>query len=124
MKDPFVTDSFGYSRLTGAYTLTHKGTDFRAPTGTKVFAINDGEVKIARLGRNYGNTIVIDHGNGVQSFSMHLSDMKMEAGDKVKRGELIGLSGMTGYADAAHLHFTLRINDVSIDPEVFFGFFK
>lgn len=122
--NPVVTDPYGYSRLTGAYTITHKGTDFRAPTGTKVYAVNDGVVRMARLGRNYGNTIVIDHGNGVQSFYMHLSEIRVKVGDVISRGDIIGLSGMTGYAEAAHLHFTLRINDVSIDPMVFLGFFK
>jgi murein DD-endopeptidase MepM/ murein hydrolase activator NlpD len=124
VKNPVVTDPYGYSRLTGAYTITHKGTDFRAPEGTEVIAVNDGEVKLAQLGRNYGNTLVIDHGNGVQSFYMHLSRMDVKVGNKVKRGEVIGLSGKTGYAEAAHLHFTLRINETSIDPEVFLGFFK
>jgi murein DD-endopeptidase MepM/ murein hydrolase activator NlpD len=122
--NPIVTDPYGYSRLTGAYTITHKGTDFRAPTGTRVYAVNDGVVRMARLGRNYGNTIVIDHGNSVQSFYMHLSEIKVKVGDVISRGEIIGLSGMTGYAEAAHLHFTLRINDTSIDPMKFLGFFQ
>ncbi len=122
--NPIVTDVYGYSRDTVGYSITHKGTDFRAIVGTKVYAVNDGVVKLARLGRNYGNTIVIDHGNGIQSFYMHLSEMDVKVGDRVTRGQLIGLSGQTGYADAPHLHFTLRINDISIDPEVFMGFFK
>jgi murein DD-endopeptidase MepM/ murein hydrolase activator NlpD len=122
--NPIVTDPYGYSRLTGAYTITHKGTDFRAPTGTKVYTVNDGVVRMARLGRNYGNTIVIDHGNGVQSFYMHLSEINVKVGDVISRGEIIGLSGMTGYAEAVHLHFTLRINDTSIDPMKFLGFFQ
>jgi murein DD-endopeptidase MepM/ murein hydrolase activator NlpD len=122
--NPVVTDNYGYSRLTGAYTITHKGTDFRAPLGTEVFAVNDGVVKIARSGRNYGNTIVIDHGQGIMSFYMHLSKMNVRVGDTITRGDTIGLSGQTGYAEAAHLHFTLRINDTSIDPIVFLSFFK
>lgn len=122
--DPVVTDPYGYSRQTGAYTITHKGTDFRAPVGTEVLAVNDGVVRVARYGRNYGNTIVIDHGNGVQSFYMHLSRLDVAVGDEVERGDVIGLSGQTGYAEGPHLHFTLRINDVSVDPMVFFGFFQ
>ncbi|MEN9647443.1 MAG: hypothetical protein RLY57_247 [Candidatus Parcubacteria bacterium] len=122
--DPIVTDPYGYSRQTGAYSITHKGTDFRAPVGTEVLAVNDGVVKLAQYGRNYGNTIVIDHGNGVQSFYMHLSRSDVVVGDEVERGDVIGLSGQTGYAEGPHLHFTLRINDVSIDPMVFFGFFQ
>lgn len=122
--DPIVTDPYGYSRQTGAYSITHKGTDFRAPVGTEILAVNDGVVKLAQYGRNYGNTIVIDHGNGVQSFYMHLSRLDVAVGDEVECGEVIGLSGQTGYAEGPHLHFTLRINDVSVDPMVFFGFFQ
>ncbi len=55
---------------------------------------------------------------------MHLSKINVEPGKHVERGEEIGLSGMTGYAESPHLHFTLRINDTSIDPMVFFGFFE
>jgi murein DD-endopeptidase MepM/ murein hydrolase activator NlpD len=118
--NPVVTDTYGYLRQTVGYSIAHKGTDFRAPTGTKVMAINRGVVRVAKEGRNYGKTIVVDHGLGLQSFYMHLSKIYVKEGELVLPGEVIGLSGMTGYAESPHLHLTIRIHDVSIDPMVFF----
>lgn len=122
--NPYVTDSFGYSRSTVGLTITHKGTDFRADEATPVLAMNDGIVRLVHEGRNYGKTVVIDHGLGVQSFYMHLSRIDVELGDKIDRGDTVGMAGQTGYAEAAHLHLTLRIRDVSIDPVRFLGFFQ
>lgn len=113
---PFVTDEYGYSRQTGSYSIAHKGTDFRAGTGTPIFAMNRGVVRVAQEGRNYGKTIILDHGLGVQTLYMHLSQINVNEGELVQRGQIIGLSGMTGYAEQPHLHLSLRINEVSIDP--------
>ena len=115
-----VTDTYGYSRETGAYSIAHKGTDFRAAEGTPVKAINRGVVRIAKTYRNYGKTIVVDHGLGLMSFYMHLSKIKVAAGQLVVPGQVIGLSGQTGYAEQPHLHLTVRINGTSIDPMKFF----
>lgn len=119
---PFITDPYGYSRDTVSTTITHKGTDFRAPTGTKIFAINDGVVSLSKSFIVYGDTVVIDHGAGVESLYMHLSETKVKAGEKIKKGDLIGLSGSTGYAEAPHLHLSIRINKISIDPMTFFKY--
>ncbi|MDP3875286.1 MAG: M23 family metallopeptidase [bacterium] len=120
LADPvIVTDTYGYSRLTGASTISHKGTDLRATLGTSVYAMNSGLVRFVRNLRNYGNTIIIDHGLGLQTIYMHLSEMNVEVGDTVERGELIGKSGDTGYVLAPHLHITVRIGGISIDPMKF-----
>lgn len=119
----FITDDYGYSRATVGQTITHKGTDFRAQVGTEVKAMNSGIVRIARLFTVYGNTAVIDHGLGVQTLYMHMSKLNVKEGDLVEAGDLIGWSGDTGYADAAHLHISIKINAVSIDPMTFLGFF-
>jgi hypothetical protein len=118
-----ITDIYGYSRLTGATLISHKGTDFRAPTGTPIYAMNHGVVTFSERMRNYGNTIVIDHGQGLQTFYMHLSEMDVELGDSVRRGETIGKSGATGYSTGPHLHLTVRINGISIDPLKFMELF-
>ena len=115
-----VTDSYGYSRETGAYSIAHKGTDFRAAEGTKVLAINRGVVRIAKTYRNYGKTVVVDHGLGLMSFYMHLSKIKVATGQLVVPGQVVGSSGQTGYAEQPHLHLTIRINGTSIDPMKFF----
>jgi murein DD-endopeptidase MepM/ murein hydrolase activator NlpD len=121
---PVVTDEYGYSRQTGSYQIAHKGTDFRASEGTRVRAMNTGEVRLVRNFTIYGNTIVIDHGLGVMSFYMHLSSVNVKEGDRVVRGEIIGRSGSTGYAEHPHLHLTVRIDGVSIDPMKFMEFFQ
>ena len=117
--DPFVTDVYGKSRRTGGTTLSHKGTDFRAPTGTEIYAMNSGEVVFSRPLRNYGNTIVIDHGLGLQTIYMHLSRFDVKEGDVVEKRQTIGRSGDTGYTFGAHLHLSIRINGISIDPMKF-----
>lgn len=118
---PVVTDQYGYSRQTGAYSIPHKGTDFRAPAGTPVMAVNRGVVRVAKRFPTYGKTVVVDHGLGLMSFYMHLSKINVNVGELVKPGQRIGLSGQTGYAMSPHLHFTLRIGGVSVDPVKFFA---
>ena len=120
----FVTDDYGYSRKTGEYSIAHKGTDLRAKEGTPVAAMNRGVVRIARTFRNYGKVIVIDHGLGLMSFYLHLSKMNVNEGELVKRGQIMGLSGQTGYALSPHLHLSLRINNNSINPMKFMDLFK
>lgn len=121
--NPVVTDTYGYSRLTGASTISHKGTDFRAAVGTPVYAMNSGLVRFASSMRNYGNTIVIDHGLGLHTIYMHLSELGVGVGQTVEKGELIGKSGATGYVIGAHLHLSVRIGGTSIDPEKFMEIF-
>jgi murein DD-endopeptidase MepM/ murein hydrolase activator NlpD len=120
----FVTDPYGYSRQTGAYSIPHKGVDYRAATGTPVMAINSGIVRLVTNYPDYGNTIIIDHGLGVMSFYLHLSKMNVKVSDMVQRGQIIGLSGDTGYTEGPHLHLSVRINNVSIDPVKFFALFQ
>lgn len=118
-----ITDPYGYTRLTGASTISHKGTDFRAAVGTPVYAMNSGVVRLSRNFTDYGGTIVIDHGFGLQTLYMHLSELGVKIGDKVEKGNFIGKSGQTGYAEAPHLHISIKINGISIDPMKFMSLF-
>ncbi len=111
-----ITDVYGYSRETGASSFSHKGTDFRAAIGTPVMAIGDGKVAYVGYLRNYGHVIGVDHGARALSIYMHLSKVSVAVGQGVKKGEVIGLSGDTGYVLGPHLHLTVRINAISIDP--------
>lgn len=120
----FVTDDYGYDRKTVGQTIVHKGTDFRAATGTQVYAMNDGRVALARTFTVYGNTVIVDHGQGIQTLYMHLSDIAVKTGSMVTRGDVIGHSGMTGYAEAPHLHVSLKVGGVSIDPMVWMEFWE
>jgi murein DD-endopeptidase MepM/ murein hydrolase activator NlpD len=118
-----VTDPYGYNRDTGEITIPHKGTDFKAASGTPVYAINDGLVRLTSTFVVYGNTVIIDHGLGIESLYMHLSRIVATPGEVVKRGQLIGYSGETGYAVGPHLHLSIKIGGVSIDPMKFFALF-
>ncbi len=121
---PIVGDEFGYYRRIGALVMPHKGVDYKTPTGTKVFATNDGIVRAVNDSRNYGKVVVIDHGLGVFSFYLHLSETIAKKGTFVYKGDLVGLSGETGYADEPHLHFSIRIYGVTVDPVQFLELFK
>jgi len=123
VSDPVVTDTYGYTRDTVNTTISHKGTDFHAPPGTRVLAMNSGTVRIAQFFTAYGNTVVIDHGFGIQTMYMHLSELDVKVGDTVKKGQTIGLSGETGYAEGPHLHISVKIGGISIDPEKFLKLF-
>lgn len=122
--NPVITDEYGYSRATGVYSIAHKGTDFRAKEGTEVVAMNDGVVGLVREFRNYGKTVVIDHGQGMMTLYLHLSQFNVSEGERVNKGQVIGLSGSSGYANGAHLHLSVKVNTVSIDPIKFLTLFE
>jgi murein DD-endopeptidase MepM/ murein hydrolase activator NlpD len=119
VKEVSVTDIYGYSRQTGSYSIAHKGTDFSAKEGTRVYAMNDGVVRLATQLQTYGKTVVIDHGAGIQSLYLHLSNVFVKNGQKVKKGDRIALSGSTGYAVGPHLHLSIKIDGISINPMKF-----
>ncbi len=121
--NPIVEDPYGYTRVINNFTMPHKGTDIEAPLGTPIYAMNQGFIRFTDDLRNYGKTIVIDHGLGLQTVYMHLSEIIVTNGQKVEKGDLIGKSGDTGYVLGPHLHLTVRIWDVSIDPIKFLELF-
>ncbi|MFZ2594078.1 MAG: M23 family metallopeptidase [Minisyncoccia bacterium] len=120
---PIVTDTFGYIRTGSASTITHKGTDYRAKEGTPIIAMNKGIVRLSKKFTVYGNTVIIDHGLGVQTLYMHLSKLKVAHGQLVEQGTVLGYSGKTGYAERPHLHLSVRINGASVDPQKFLSLF-
>jgi murein DD-endopeptidase MepM/ murein hydrolase activator NlpD len=122
--NPSITDPFGYSRHTGAYTITHMGTDFKASKGTPVMAMNRGVVRIVHKYRTYGNTIVIDHGLGLSTLYLHLSKMNVHVGDIVTKKQMIGYSGDTGFVSGPHLHVSVHLAGVSVDPMQFLALFQ
>jgi murein DD-endopeptidase MepM/ murein hydrolase activator NlpD len=111
------TDSFGVRRtFNGVQQSVHRGTDFRARTGTPVAAMNSGRVILARSLFFEGRCIVIDHGQGLLTLYMHLSKFSVEEGDRVERGQLIGSSGATGRVTGPHLHVSVRWHGLYLDP--------
>jgi murein DD-endopeptidase MepM/ murein hydrolase activator NlpD len=116
------TDSFGTRRMfNGKLASIHRGTDFHAPSGTPVVAANDGEVIIAQGMFYEGNMVVIDHGQQFTTMYMHLSKIEVKVGDRVTKGERLGLSGATGRVTGPHLHFSARWQGMYVDPVVLLG---
>jgi murein DD-endopeptidase MepM/ murein hydrolase activator NlpD len=112
-----VSGVFGSARtFNGVKRNQHTGLDFRVSTGTPVVAANSGTVILARNLYFEGNCVAIDHGQGLVTLYLHLSEFKVKEGDKVKRGEVVGLSGGTGRATAPHLHFAVRWQGMYLNP--------
>ncbi len=111
------TDSFGTRRtFNGKLASVHKGMDFRAHTGTPVQAGNSGVVVLARPLYYEGNCVAIDHGMGLYTISMHLSRIDVHEGERVAKGQRIGLSGATGRVTGPHLHWAVRWEGAYLDP--------
>ncbi|MDR2859251.1 MAG: M23 family metallopeptidase [Mediterranea sp.] len=94
----------------------HYGMDFSAPMGTNVYATGSGTVAFAGWRTGFGNTIEIDHGFGYQTLYGHLSGYKVKLGQKVVRGEIIGIVGSTGKSTGPHLHYEVHVNDKPVNP--------
>jgi Peptidase family M23 len=111
------TDSFGTRRtFNGQLASVHKGMDFRAATGTVVRAGNSGVVVLSRPLYFEGNCVVIDHGLGLYTLSMHLSRIDVREGQHVAKGQPLGLSGATGRVTGPHLHWAVRWRNAYLDP--------
>ena len=112
-----VSSSFGAPRGRS----THQGVDFRAPRGTKVVATADGVVSFAGRSGDYGRMVVLEHGNGWETRYAHLHRIKVERGDRVRRGHALGTVGHSGNADGDHLHYEVRRRGVPVDPRPTLG---
>jgi len=111
------TDSFGTRRMfNGKLASIHKGMDFRAALGTPVRASNSGVVVLAQPLYYEGNCVVIDHGLGLFTLSMHFSRIDVHEGQRVVAGQQLGLSGATGRVTGPHLHWAVRWQDAYVDP--------
>lgn len=113
-----ITTEFGETRtVNGAPTsYRHSGLDIAAPTNTDVLATNSGRVTLAMHLTLTGNSIVIDHGEGLFSVYFHLEKLFVSQGDMVERGQLIGGVGSTGFSTGPHLHFTMSHYSTNVEP--------
>jgi murein DD-endopeptidase MepM/ murein hydrolase activator NlpD len=112
-----VSDVFGTRRVFNGQTKSvHQGLDYRVPPATPVAAVNRGIVLLAQPLYFEGDCIVLDHGQGLLTLYLHLSEIQVKAGDQVERGQVIGLSGATGRATGPHLHVAVRWQGVYLDP--------
>ncbi len=95
----------------------HLGYDLAVTQHVGVQASNDGRVVWAAPLGIYGNCIVVDHGYGLQTIYGHLSHIDVHEGDEVKRGQVMGQSGMTGMAGGDHIHFAMQLDGLQIEPK-------
>jgi murein DD-endopeptidase MepM/ murein hydrolase activator NlpD len=109
--------NFGHRRVfNGEPRAPHSGADLTAATGVEILAANAGKVVLAKNLFFSGNAIFLDHGLGVYTTYLHLSEMRVEPGTMVERGQVIGLAGATGRVTGPHLHWGVRILDARVDP--------
>lgn len=99
----------------------HHGVDYLVPEGTPVFATADGTVKIlSEKNSSHGKAVTISHANGYETSYSHLLDIRVKKGQKVKRGDIIALSGNSGLSFVPHLHYEVIYNDTRVDPIHYF----
>jgi hypothetical protein len=112
-----VVGPFGQtSILNGMPRAPHSGVDLKAERGTPVASINSGTVALTGEYFFNGLFVVIDHGGSIQSMYFHLDKILLQQGDRVTKGQIVGLVGATGRATGPHLHFGIRVNGARIDP--------
>ena len=115
-----ITGIYGSQRIyNGTLGRPHYGIDYAAPSGSKVFAPAPGIIRLSESDLFYsGGTIILDHGYGISSSFLHLSQVLVEVGDRVNFGDVIGLVGSTGRSTGPHLDWRMNWFDVRIDPEI------
>lgn len=110
------------SRFGARWGSTHTGTDIGAPSGTSIKAVASGTVIFSGWKGTLGKFIVVNHGNGIQSYYAHCSTLLVSKGDTVTAGQLIGKVGSTGRSTGPHLHFEIRVNGAAVNPQSYIGF--
>jgi len=117
-----IASGFGY-RVDPIYKTRkmHKGIDFTAPKGTKIYATGDGVIRKVQHARwGYGTHVLISHGYGYTTLYGHMSRANVKAGQRVTRGQLIGLVGSTGKSTGPHLHYEVHKNGNPVNPVGYF----
>ncbi|ANE48991.1 hypothetical protein SY83_17050 [Paenibacillus swuensis] len=117
-----VSTYYGETRfVNGKFDKSHMAIDYAAKTGTPVKATNDGKVVLAESLYLSGNSIYVDHGMKLFSQYIHLSKLNVKPGETVKRGQVIGWVGSTGFSTGPHLHFAFWMHNVPVNPNQFYN---
>jgi murein DD-endopeptidase MepM/ murein hydrolase activator NlpD len=112
---PLATTGYITQRLSDAGSR-HPGIDIAVPSNSYIRAAGAGTVRAAGLDEVYGHYVIISHGSGLESLYGHASKLLVTAGDRVTRGQVLGLTGSSGRSTAPHLHFEVRLNGRPVDP--------
>lgn len=113
-----ITSRFGYRSSPGGIGSTnHKGLDIAAGCGTPIYAAAGGTVEFAGTKGSFGKLVIINHGSGVKTYYAHCNSLKVSSGQKVEAGANIATVGKTGTATGYHLHFEVRVNGTSVNPQ-------
>ncbi len=112
-----ITSEYGYrvNPVSGVYRL-HSGIDLGADSGDDIYTVLSGTVVRSDYASDYGNYVMVDHGDGLCTLYAHCSQRLVEVGDKVEQGDKIALVGSTGASTGPHLHFEVRVNNERINP--------
>ena len=120
-----LSSPFGLRRFfNGEERNPHSGLDFAAKAGTPIKTPAAGKVILTGNYFFNGNTVFVDHGQGLISMFCHLSKVDVKVGDELARGAVLGKVGSTGRATGPHLHWNVSLNDARVDPSIFIGAFK
>jgi murein DD-endopeptidase MepM/ murein hydrolase activator NlpD len=115
-----LSSSFGYRRApTRGASRNHKGLDIPGPVGTPIFATADGIVGRAQWVRGYGKYVELEHGNAIETRYGHMSALNVSAGQRIRKGDIIGFMGSTGRSTGSHLHYEVRIGGEAVNPASF-----
>lgn len=123
-----LSTGFRFPLPSGVWTVScpygrygHKGVDLTAPCGTAIMAAASGTVVMASYNGSYGNCVIIDHGNGVETLYAHASRLCVNVGDRVSAGDVVALVGTTGRSTGYHLHFEVHIGSERVNPQPYIG---
>ena len=113
-----ITSRFGYRVSPGGIGSTnHKGLDIAAGCGTPIYAAAGGTVEFAGTNKSLGKYVIINHGSGVKTYYAHCNSLKVSTGQTIEAGTNIATVGKTGTATGYHLHFEIRVNGTSVNPQ-------
>ena len=113
-----ITSRFGYRSSPGGIgSKNHKGLDIAANCGAPIYAATEGTVEFAGTNGSLGKLVIINHGSGVKTYYAHCNSLKVSSGQKVEAGTNIATVGKTGTATGYHLHFEVRVNGTSVNPQ-------
>jgi len=120
LQKSIITSFFGWRiHPVKGYTKKHEGVDLKAKIGTKVFASASGVVSFSGYQRGYGYLVIINHDSGYETRYGHNSKLLINKGQKVRKGQVISLSGNSGVSTGPHVHFEIRLNGKTINPQTF-----